>query len=137
MRSQLNLFARPDALPEGFRYAPDLISSAQETSLVEALADLPFKEFEFQGFLGKRRVVSYGWKYDFNTRELHRGGDMPGFLFPLREQAASFAGMPASAFQQVLLTEYRPGAAIGWHKDKALFGEVIGISLLSPCSFRF
>ena len=34
------------------------------------------------------------------------------------------------------MTEYRPGASIGWHKDKAVFGEVIGVSLLAPCLFR-
>jgi alkylated DNA repair dioxygenase AlkB len=35
-----------------------------------------------------------------------------------------------------LVTEYSPGAAIGWHRDKAEFGDVIGISLLSSCLFR-
>lgn len=44
--------------------------------------------------------------------------------------------MPAD-FQHVLVTEYAPGAAIGWHRDKAIFAEVVGISLLSPCRFRF
>ena len=44
-------------MPAGFRYAPDFIDAAEETRLVEAFADLPFKEFEFRGFLGKRRVV--------------------------------------------------------------------------------
>jgi alkylated DNA repair dioxygenase AlkB len=45
--------------------------------------------------------------------------------------------MPASRFQQALVIEYGPGASIGWHRDKAVFGEVIGISLLSSCRFRF
>jgi alkylated DNA repair dioxygenase AlkB len=36
-----------------------------------------------------------------------------------------------------LVTEYRPGAAIGWHKDRSVFGDVVGISLLAPCAFRF
>ena len=31
--------------------------------------------------------------------------------------------------------EYR-GAAIGWHKDRSVFGDVVGISLLSSCTFR-
>ncbi|HYO90767.1 MAG TPA: alpha-ketoglutarate-dependent dioxygenase AlkB, partial [Pyrinomonadaceae bacterium] len=39
--------------------------------------------------------------------------------------------------QHVLVTEYGPGAGIGWHRDKAVFGEVVGISLLSPCVLRF
>jgi alkylated DNA repair dioxygenase AlkB len=35
------------------------------------------------------------------------------------------------------VTEYSPGAGIGWHRDKAVFDEVVGISLLSACDFRF
>jgi alkylated DNA repair dioxygenase AlkB len=37
---------------------------------------------------------------------------------------------------QALVTEYRPGATIGSHKDPPQFGDVIGISLLAPCTFR-
>lgn len=136
MPSQLSLFARSDALPDGFRYAPDVISAEQEASLVAGFADLSFKEFEFHGYLGKRRVVSYGWKYDYSARAVRPSADIPDFLLPAREQAARFAGIAASALQQILVTEYRPGAAIGWHKDKPEFGEVVGISLLSPCTFR-
>lgn len=55
---------------------------------------------------------------------------------PLRTRAAAFAGVAAADFQHVLITEYAPGAAIGWHKDKAVFAEVVGISLLSSCRFR-
>ena len=36
-----------------------------------------------------------------------------------------------------MLTEYPPGAPIGWHRDAPPFGDVIGISLLSACRFRF
>ena len=44
--------------------------------------------------------------------------------------------MQPNAFQHALVTEYGPGAAIGWHRDKPMFGEVIGISLLASCVFR-
>ena len=37
----------------------------------------------------------------------------------------------------MLVTEYGPGAGIGWHRDKAVFGQVVGISLLTPCVLRF
>lgn len=127
----------PEAsLPPGFLYRTDFLSLHDERDLVERFADLPFREFEFQGYVGKRRVVSFGWQYDFNKRELQRAEDFPPFLLPLRERAADFAGMAPCALQHVLLTEYAPGAAIGWHKDKAVFGEVVGISLMSPCVFR-
>jgi alkylated DNA repair dioxygenase AlkB len=62
--------------------------------------------------------------------------DMPEFLLTLRESAAQFAGMRSEALQQALVTEYTAGAAIGWHRDKAVFGEVVGISLLASCVFR-
>jgi alkylated DNA repair dioxygenase AlkB len=136
-RKQLTLLDAGPALPEGFKYQTDLISPADERVLLEQVRELPFKEFEFQGFIGKRRTVSYGWHYDFNERTLGKAEDIPSFLLSLRETAASFAGIPPEQFQQVLVTEYDAGASIGWHRDKRVFGEVIGVSLLSPCRFRF
>jgi alkylated DNA repair dioxygenase AlkB len=135
--SPADLFDPPDALmPPGFRYEPVLISQDEEQTLARQIAELPLKEFEFQGFLGKRRIVSFGWRYDFNGGGLQKTADMPAFLLPVRERAASFAGLPPERLQQVLLTEYRSGVQIGWHKDRSVFGEVVGISLLSPCTFR-
>lgn len=135
--SQSRLFPAAPALPAGFRYRTEILSPEDEAELVARFADLPFKEFEFQGFVGKRRIVSFGWHYDFNHGKLREADDIPSFLLSLREQAAGFAGMASSGFQHVLVTEYGPGAAIGWHKDKAVFGEVVGVSLLSACPFRF
>ena len=132
---QLALF-QPQSMPAGFRYAPDLIDAAEEARLVAAFADLPFKEFEFHGFLGKRRVVSFGFRYDFNGGGLTETEPIPPFLLPARERAAAFAGLTPDRLQHVLITEYRPGAAIGWHRDRANFGDVIGVSLVSPCTFR-
>jgi alkylated DNA repair dioxygenase AlkB len=137
MPAQLSFFPQSKNLPEGFLYETKFLSADEEARLVKTIETLPFRQFEFQGFLGKRRVVSFGWKYDFNNRELRRTDDMPDFLLPLRKRAASLAGLAPDALQHVLLTEYQPGASIGWHKDKAVFGEVVGISLLSDCVFRF
>ncbi len=134
---QLSLLPADDALPAGFRYRPGFVSPDEEQALVAEIAELPFKEFEFQGFLGKRRVVSFGWQYVFDGSGLRKANDMPHFLLPLRKRAAAFADMEAEQLQHVLLTEYRPGAAIGWHKDRSVFGQTVGISLLSPCRFRF
>jgi alkylated DNA repair dioxygenase AlkB len=57
-------------------------------------------------------------------------------LFPLRDKVATFAGLSASSLQQVLITQYPPGAGIGWHRDRPQYGEVIGVSLLAQCKFR-
>ena len=136
-RKQLTLFGATRVLPEGFRYQPEILRPEEEQSIVERVRSLPFKEFEFQGFVGKRRTVSFGWRYDFNDRSLQKAEDIPDFLLSLREAAAEFAELPAAALQQVLVTEYDAGAAIGWHRDKKIFGDVVGISLLSTCRFRF
>lgn len=133
---QLSLLDRGPALPPGLRYQRDLISTEEEREIVGQLAALPFQAFEFQGYLGKRRVLSFGWQYDFSAMRIRRTGDMPPFLLDLRERAAVFAGLAPSDLQQVLLTEYAPGAGIGWHKDKPMFAEVVGLSLLSSCVFR-
>jgi alkylated DNA repair dioxygenase AlkB len=131
----LDLFG-DDALPRGFRYQEDFLNSGEEQSLLQHIKPLPFREFEFHGFTGKRRIVSFGWRYDFNGGGLTKTEDMPEFLSGLRSRAESFADIASGALQQVLITEYAPGAAIGWHKDRSVFGDVVGISLLSPCTFR-
>ena len=138
-QEQTDLFgaapARP-AFPDGFRYERELITPAAEAELLEDVRRLPFRDFEFHGFTGKRRVISFGWHYDFSERALRKADDIPDFLLALREPAARFAGMAPERLQHVLVTEYGPGAAIGWHRDKSVFGEVVGISLLAPCVFR-
>jgi alkylated DNA repair dioxygenase AlkB len=134
MQTQPDLFAPPtSSLPAGFKYQADLLSTAEEQDLVRQFADLPFKEFKFHGFFGKRRVVSFGWRYDFGGGGLSKTEDIPPFLLPVRAKAAAFAQISATELQHALLTEYPPGAAIGWHKDRGVFG----ISLLAACTFRF
>ena len=125
-----------DALPEGFRYQPDFLSEEDERSLLEQVKVLPFREFEFHGFTGKRRIISFGWRYDFNGGGLTKTEDIPKFLSGIRARAERFAGIAPGELQQILITEYAPGAAIGWHKDRSVFGDVVGISLLSACTFR-
>ena len=139
MHDQLTLFGGgppAPALPEGFRYAPDVVPPEDERALLPLLRALPFREFEFHGYTGRRRTVSYGWRYDFAQEALHPAEAVPDFLLPLRERAAAFAGLAPERLLQVLVTEYDAGAGIGWHRDKGVFGDVVGISLLAPCRFR-
>lgn len=133
---QAELFESAPDLPEGMRYQAELVSAGEEQALLEKLPRLPFKEFEFHGFLGKRRTVSFGWHYDFNGGGLKQAAELPDFLTPLQKRAAEFAGVAPAALQHALVIEYKPGAGIGWHRDRPQFGEVVGISLLAPCTFR-
>ena len=60
----------------------------------------------------------------------------PHFLCRPEARPQRCAGLQSADLHQVLLTEYQPGVQIGWHQDRSVFGEVVGISLLSPCTFR-
>jgi alkylated DNA repair dioxygenase AlkB len=133
---QLPLFETVPVMPAGFTYRTNMLSASEEAELVALVSALSFKAFEFHGYTGKRRVVSYGWRYDYDAEVARRVDDVPPFLFPLRERAASVAGMEPERLQQALVTEYEPGAAIGWHRDKPVYGQIIGVSLLSPANFR-
>jgi alkylated DNA repair dioxygenase AlkB len=123
--------------PEGFLYQKDFVWADEEAGLVTHIEKLSLKEFEFHGYLGKRRTASFGWHYDFGGGTLDRAERIPGFLLHLRERAARFAGLTPDDFPHVLITEYSPGTPIGWHRDKTVFEDIVGVSLLSRCRFRF
>ena len=132
---QPGLFCQP--IIDGFLYREDLFSAAEEAAFVRAFEALPFKPFEFHGHLGNRRIVSFGFRYDYGGRRLQTAPAMPDFLQPLKEVAASFSGLAADKFAHALITEYAPGAGIGWHRDKPMFRNVVALSFLSSCRLRF
>jgi len=141
MPDQPSLFEAPPTLPrgvpEGFVYRPDFLSRDEEAELAAWLGTLPFAAFQFHGYEGRRRVVSHGWQYDFSRSHLLKADDIPAELLAVRARAAALAGHAPEELQQVLLNEYQPGAPIGWHRDRPVFAEVVGISLQAPCTFRF
>ena len=126
----------PD-LPEGMIYRRELVAPAEETALAEQMAQLPFSPFQFHGFEGNRRTISYGFHYAFDGSGLRETASIPDWLMPVRRKAAALAGLAPEALEHALLIEYAPGAGIGWHRDRPVFGDVIGISLLAPARLRF
>jgi alkylated DNA repair dioxygenase AlkB len=134
---QLMLFPPPPTgLPEGFAYSPEVISPAEESRLLAEITPLPFKEFQFHGFEGKRRVVSFGWRYDFDDNKAVPAEPIPPFLLDVFRKVQGVTGFELSDVEHVLVTEYAPGAPIGWHRDRPVFGNVMGLSLGSSCAFR-
>jgi hypothetical protein len=70
---------------EGFRYQPQLISRADEDALLAHVRELPFRDFEFYGYTGKQRVVSFGRHYDFTGCLLQKAEDTLRRLEELKE----------------------------------------------------
>jgi alkylated DNA repair protein (DNA oxidative demethylase) len=127
---------QPD-VPEGFLYRPDFISPDEERELVAAIGDLPFSAVVMRGVAAKRRTAHFGKSYEFETFKLGPAPPLPEFLLPLRERAAAITSHRPEEFGETLVSEYPPGAAIGWHRDAPPFGVIVGISLLASCLMKF
>lgn len=127
-----------DAPPvAGLRYRDEVISDAEEKALLEELASTDLSPFRFHGWLGHRKTRSFGWRYDFEDSSFSRTEPIPDWLERLRGRAAEFAGVDPLDFVHVLLARYDPGAGIGWHRDRDVFDEVVGVSLGTPAILRF
>ena len=121
----------------GLTYRDEIIDVAAEQALLERLMPLDLAPFRFHGWLGNRKTQSFGWRYDFDDASFSPAEPLPEWLEPLRERAATFAGLPPEDFVHVLLARYDPGAGIGWHRDRDVFERVVGISLHTPARLRF
>jgi alkylated DNA repair dioxygenase AlkB len=115
----------------------EFVTAAEEAELLARLEAAELTPFQFQGFEGKRLTRSYGWRYDFSDRSFTRAEPLPEWLLPLRDRAAAFTGVAADEFNHALLIRYDPGAGIGWHKDRPVFEQVVGISLGAPTNMTF
>ena len=131
-----DLFA-PPPLPEGLAYREDFLTHDEEASLLAVFAHLPFREATFQQYTARRRVVRFGRDYAAGAGQWIDGEPLPDWLAALRARVARAGDVDESAFVHALVTEYRPGTPIGWHRDKPEYGRVFGISLGSACRMRF
>jgi alkylated DNA repair dioxygenase AlkB len=133
---QFALFEVSASQPEGLRYATDFVSPETEQRLISRIRDLPLQPFQFGQFEGKRRVASFGYRYDYELRQLQRSEPVPAWLHEIVTKVEAFGG-PETQIRQVLCTEYDVGVGIGWHRDKPHFDRIFGLSLGSACKFRF
>ncbi|WP_313230870.1 alpha-ketoglutarate-dependent dioxygenase AlkB [Sphingobium yanoikuyae] len=131
----LDLFDAP--LIPGLASQAELVSPAEERSLVDAIDAQPLSPFRFQGWEGKRLTHSFGWNYDFDTGEVARAAPMPDWLIAIRHRVSVFAGIDPDQLVQALLIRYDVGAGIGWHRDRPIYEHVVGLSLGAPAVMRF
>ena len=134
---QPDLFGPAPILLPGLATSDDVVTAAEETALIGRIEAAQLTPFQFRQWEGKRLTRSYGWTYDFQSGRFAPGDPIPGWIGPLRDRAAAFAWIDPRAIEQVLLIEYGIGAGIGWHKDRPVFGHVIGVSLGGPAALRF
>src|SRR4051812_47316836 len=97
-------------LPEGFFYSGEFITVAEHDDLLSRFATLGFRAFNFQGYVAKRRIVEYGFEYDFSSRKAAAAPPLPEFLNSLKQRAADWAGLNSDEIVEAVITEYPPGA---------------------------
>jgi alkylated DNA repair dioxygenase AlkB len=136
LTQQLALFPQEKASPDGLQYTPEFIVPVLERELIGHVSALPLQPFQFGAFEGKRRVASFGFRYDYTLQRLQPVESVAGWLLPLIKKVEAHGG-PSTQIAQVLCTEYDVGVGIGWHRDKPHFDRIFGLSLGSPCKFRF
>jgi alkylated DNA repair dioxygenase AlkB len=124
--------------PQGFDYHADFLPVPDERDLFKEVERLPFNEVRMHGVVAKRQVFHFGLIHGYESWRLTPGPPLPEFLLPLRNRIAPLLNCAPHDIAEVLVTKYPPGAGIGWHRDAPMFGPAVaGISLLSPCRFRF
>ncbi len=133
---QAELFSAPPPLPEGFVYQAEFVPPEAESALLATIRTLPFEEAKYKQYTARRRTVSYGSQYDFSANRMLAAPPLPAYLFPLREQIAAWAGVEPERFVHALVSEYRPGVPLGWHRDVPEFDLIAGVSLGGHCRMR-
>jgi alkylated DNA repair protein (DNA oxidative demethylase) len=133
---QLDMFAEEPVIA-GFVYAGHFITEDEEAELIARIGETDLTPFRFQGWLGKRLTATFGWRYDFDDASFGPAEPMPDWLLPLRDRAAAFAALDPAELTQASINRYDPGAGIGWHRDRAVFDRVVGVSLGAPTVLRF
>ena len=124
--------------PEGFEYIPEFLSEDEEHALLDWIeSEVEFKTFEMRSQEARRRVAHFGYDYGYDRGDVSAKEPLPLALLSLRDRVASFLEVPPEEVVEALVTEYTPGAGIGWHRDAPVFGVVAGVSLLADCDFRF
>jgi len=124
--------------PEGLVYRPDVLTPAEERTLLDELERLEFREIRMHGVVARRTARHFGVDYDYERRGTNDDADpVTDWLEPVRGRAAELAGVAAEQLVEVLVQRYPAGAPIGWHRDAPMFGIVVGISLGSPARMRF
>lgn len=123
--------------PSGFRYIPSLISEDEERQLLEHVRNLHFDEVHMHGQTARRLVHHFGVRYAYESAAITPGPPIPDWLADIQHHAAQLLDVSPAALAEALVTYYPPGATIGWHRDAPVFGDVVGVSLGSPCEMRF
>lgn len=123
------------AIP-GLFLIEDFVDERAQRSLITEIEKTSLAPFRFQRWTGRRETASFGLHYDFAASALNEAEAFPPWLDELARRVEAAYALPCRSIVHALLTRYPVGAAIGWHRDRAIFDDVFGISLGTEAVLR-
>lgn len=130
------LFDIAPVLPAGFHYHSAFINEAEEMFLIKTIEQFDLQNMKFHEYEAKRKVISFGRGWSFTEQQLKEGNPIPVEFNFLVERIADHLQIPTELIAQFLITEYPVGSVINWHRDAPPFETIVGVSLLSDCTFK-
>jgi alkylated DNA repair dioxygenase AlkB len=131
-----DLFSADPVFSNGFSYYPGFITPAEEAYLIECVTRIDLHNLNFQRYIAKRKVHSFGYDYSFDKRKLTKGKPIPEEFHALIEKVSNKVELKPESFAELLVTEYPVGSVINWHRDAPPFDLIAGISLSSDCILK-
>ena len=122
---------------EGLVYQSEFLSQEEELELIAVINTLPLHAARYKQYLARRRVVSFGGSFDFDTNRLLPGIVLDPRLHGLREKVARWIGADPCDLVHALVAEYASGTPLGWHRDVPDFEAIVGVSLGGHATLKF
>ena len=116
---------------------PEFLAADEAQALVELVRALPLAEARYKDYTARRRVASFGGKFDYDTLTLEHAPPIPAAFMPWVERVSREFEVDVATFAHLLAAEYRPGTPLGWHRDVPDFESIVGLSLLGDATMRF
>ncbi|KAB7773719.1 2OG-Fe(II) oxygenase [Xanthomonas sp. LMG 12462] len=121
----------------GLVYQEEFLSEKEEQELIDIIRSLPLHAAQYKHYLARRKVVSFGGSYDFDTNRLLPGVSLDPRLHRLRERVGEWLDVPEAELVHALVAEYAPGTPLGWHRDVPDFETIVGVSLGGRATLKF
>jgi alkylated DNA repair dioxygenase AlkB len=105
--------------------------------LLHQIAAIELRNLNFRGHEEEKKVASFGYDRIFEKRILTKGKQIPKQFEWLLEMMARKTHIGFDRISGFLVTAYPKGSVINWNRDATPFDTIIGVSLLSDCTFKF
>jgi DNA oxidative demethylase len=125
-----------DLVP-GFALHEEVVTPDEEAALLAWARGLALEPYVMQNNPSRRLVASFGVAYALGQKRIEEPTPFPPIVRPVADRIAALGGLAPESIVQALVSRYPPGAGIGWHRDRPIFGPtVLGVSLASACRLR-